>query len=245
MGSVSKLCAEGKLRGADEKKPRSEKRSVGNKAPAPERFPVLSSWIKSTVKAEFQRRLVPLKDQLERIAIDLEPDVRLPDESEHTRFQSLVSTISAAIYRMLCKLVDELVAELPTLLNDPPSTHEGKCILFEQGLNAQNRDKANNELKALDEVKNELDKYGEPPTMAQPPDDLLCPISREVMKDPVLAADGHVFDREWIQRHIEKERGQGPVLSPMTNLPLEDLILRPCHPIRSRCKEWHEQHPDA
>ena len=28
--------------------------------------------------------------------------------------------------------------------------------------------------------------------------DFLCPISREIMQDPVIAADGHTYEREMI-----------------------------------------------
>jgi len=33
--------------------------------------------------------------------------------------------------------------------------------------------------------------------------DLRCPIGLALMADPVIAADGHLYDRENIQKHIQ------------------------------------------
>ncbi|CAN0146708.1 unnamed protein product, partial [Laminaria digitata] len=36
-------------------------------------------------------------------------------------------------------------------------------------------------------------------------DEFSCPITRELMRDPVIAADGHTYDREaiemWLRNH--------------------------------------------
>ena len=45
------------------------------------------------------------------------------------------------------------------------------------------------------------------------PKDFCCPITMEIMKDPVIAADGHTYDRNAIQRSIDS----GNMNSPMTN----------------------------
>mmetsp|Transcript_24544 Transcript_24544/g.34293 ORF Transcript_24544/g.34293 Transcript_24544/m.34293 type:complete len:152 (+) Transcript_24544:39-494(+) len=55
-----------------------------------------------------------------------------------------------------------------------------------------------------------------------------CPITREVMKDPVICSDGHTYERsaiqQWLQRHNT---------SPKTNLPLASNVLIPNHSLRS------------
>lgn len=38
------------------------------------------------------------------------------------------------------------------------------------------------------------------------PDEYKCPISKEIMKDPVISADGHTYEREMITRHMGNER---------------------------------------
>ena len=35
------------------------------------------------------------------------------------------------------------------------------------------------------------------------PDELKCPISKELMIDPVQSADGHTYEREMIERHMK------------------------------------------
>ncbi|EKX45487.1 hypothetical protein GUITHDRAFT_53147, partial [Guillardia theta CCMP2712] len=44
------------------------------------------------------------------------------------------------------------------------------------------------------------------------PADFLCPISMEVMKDPVIAMDGHSYERQNIERWLEDHN-----TSPLTN----------------------------
>ena len=63
--------------------------------------------------------------------------------------------------------------------------------------------------------------------------EFVCPIGRELMLDPVVAADGHTYERRNIEKHFESQ-GQCPVCapthiakSPMTNLPLSTLRLVP------------------
>lgn len=55
------------------------------------------------------------------------------------------------------------------------------------------------------------------------PDEYLCPITREVMKDPVMAEDGYTYERSAIQGWIDK----GKDTSPMTSIPLKTKQLIP------------------
>ena len=47
----------------------------------------------------------------------------------------------------------------------------------------------------------------------------LCPISMEIMKEPVLAADGHTYDKSSIQKWFETKK-----TSPITNLKIDTII---------------------
>lgn len=55
------------------------------------------------------------------------------------------------------------------------------------------------------------------------PDEYLCPISREIMQDPVIAADGYTYERAAIESWIKTGNSQ----SPMTNSPLLSKHLTP------------------
>ena len=57
------------------------------------------------------------------------------------------------------------------------------------------------------------------------PEDLCCPITCELMKDPVITADGTTFERCAIKEWFET----GARTSPTTNEPLENLTLIPNH----------------
>mmetsp|Transcript_43782 Transcript_43782/g.78231 ORF Transcript_43782/g.78231 Transcript_43782/m.78231 type:complete len:400 (+) Transcript_43782:148-1347(+) len=60
----------------------------------------------------------------------------------------------------------------------------------------------------------------------------LCPITQEVMRDPVIAADGYTYERSAIEAWLRKKQS-----SPMTNAPLEHLNLIPNHSLRSTIME--------
>lgn len=55
--------------------------------------------------------------------------------------------------------------------------------------------------------------------------DLVCPISLELPVDPVLADDGRVYDRPYINRHIATRLASGlPLYSPVTNEPISSNV---------------------
>ncbi|XP_052648964.1 WD repeat, SAM and U-box domain-containing protein 1 isoform X3 [Harpia harpyja] len=68
------------------------------------------------------------------------------------------------------------------------------------------------------------------------PDEFLCPITRELMKDPVIASDGYSYEREAMENWISTRRRS----SPMTNLPLPSLILTPNRTLKMAISRWLE-----
>lgn len=68
------------------------------------------------------------------------------------------------------------------------------------------------------------------------PEDYLCPISMEVMVDPVVASDGHSYERNCIERWFE-----GHDRSPKTNRVLSNMHLIPNHALRAAIEQWKEQ----
>eukprot|EP00873_Tetraselmis_striata_P016053 jgi/Tetstr1/436317/TSEL_025156.t1 len=80
-----------------------------------------------------------------------------------------------------------------------------------------------------------------PPTAADgaddPPEDLCCPISLNLMRDPVLlCATGQVYDypnlRAWLTL--------GNMLCPKTNMPMFDVQVVRLTALKQRCWEWAE-----
>eukprot|EP00253_Pinus_taeda_P014362 PITA_14362 len=66
-----------------------------------------------------------------------------------------------------------------------------------------------------------------------PPSHFFCPILKEVMDDPHVAADGFTYEYSTIKTWLENKN-----TSPMTNLPMNHKILIPNHPLRSAILEW-------
>ena len=58
-------------------------------------------------------------------------------------------------------------------------------------------------------------------------DDLVCPISFELPIDPVIAEDGHVYERSALRAWFEREAGHGDfrARSPMTGKPMPTRVI--------------------
>jgi len=69
------------------------------------------------------------------------------------------------------------------------------------------------------------------------PDKLVCQITFELMKDPVMAADGHTFERVAIEQWF----ATGKRTSPATNEPLPDTRLIPNLAVKSMIAELLEK----
>ncbi|KAL1528062.1 hypothetical protein AB1Y20_009428 [Prymnesium parvum] len=70
------------------------------------------------------------------------------------------------------------------------------------------------------------------------PHELLCPISHELMSDPVLAADGHAYERSCIEEWLTRQR-----TSPLTGEPLPTTNLLPCHTLKNMAAAYLNTQP--
>jgi len=59
---------------------------------------------------------------------------------------------------------------------------------------------------------------------------LVCPITKDLFKDPVMASDGHLYERVSIQAWFRMK--EGFPRSPMTNLVLPNKNVVPCFVVR-------------
>ncbi|VVA33781.1 PREDICTED: U-box domain-containing [Prunus dulcis] len=66
------------------------------------------------------------------------------------------------------------------------------------------------------------------------PDDFICPISLELMRDPVIVATGQTYERSYIQRWIDC----GNTTCPKTQQKLLYLTLTPNYVLRSLIARW-------
>ncbi|XP_042000406.1 U-box domain-containing protein 11-like [Salvia splendens] len=70
------------------------------------------------------------------------------------------------------------------------------------------------------------------------PDDLRCPISLELMRDPVVVATGQTYERCYIQRWVDC----GNTTCPKTRQKLQNLTLTPNYVLRSLISQWCLKH---
>jgi hypothetical protein len=66
-----------------------------------------------------------------------------------------------------------------------------------------------------------------------PPPEIVCPISLCVMRDPVVAADGHTYECAAIAEWLSRRRA-----SPLTNCAMESLCLTPNDALRRSIDRW-------
>lgn len=71
------------------------------------------------------------------------------------------------------------------------------------------------------------------PDSVNAPKAFLCPILHDVMVDPVLAADGHTYERPAIERWFKKSS-----VSPMTGQRVKSRDVLPNFTIKSMIQEW-------
>ncbi|KAJ7277586.1 hypothetical protein O6H91_10G018700 [Diphasiastrum complanatum] len=77
---------------------------------------------------------------------------------------------------------------------------------------------------------------GTGPNSPNIPDDFRCPISLELMEDPVIVATGQTYDRACIQKWLDA----GHKTCPKTQQVLPHLVLTPNYVLRSLIGQWCE-----
>lgn len=100
-------------------------------------------------------------------------------------------------------------------------------------------DRARDMLFALKELKTRKRSLSLKIHEAAPcPEELRCPLSRELMKDPVILASGQTFDRPFIQKWLKS----GNRTCPKTQQVLLHTLLTPNYLIRELISQWCKGH---
>mmetsp|Transcript_214 Transcript_214/g.267 ORF Transcript_214/g.267 Transcript_214/m.267 type:complete len:571 (+) Transcript_214:84-1796(+) len=155
------------------------------------------------------------------------------------------------------KQIKESIAALEKELQDNNSSRD----LFLGDLNTLTKTWLNLQKKRVDDAKSYLRSMGSinstenmvpqtPPPPRNPnfiektnsgeiPDQLKCPITLEIMMDPVIAADGMTYERKAIEEVLASKEN---ALSPKTNLPLSSDFLIENVKIRRMCREHIRTH---
>ncbi len=67
------------------------------------------------------------------------------------------------------------------------------------------------------------------------PNEFLCPITTEIMKDPVILTDGHVYEKQAIQKWLANND-----TSPMTKVKVDKSMIIPCFVLRKLIQDFLE-----
>jgi hypothetical protein len=63
-----------------------------------------------------------------------------------------------------------------------------------------------------------------------------CPITQEIMRDPVIAEDGHTYEKAVIEKWLEKSP-----TSPMTRQQLSSAMLIPNFALKQLIDQWKDE----
>ncbi|XP_073926988.1 WD repeat, SAM and U-box domain-containing protein 1 isoform X3 [Castor canadensis] len=86
-------------------------------------------------------------------------------------------------------------------------------------------------LRKIEELRNKMNSLS-----SGIPDEFICPITRELMTDPVIASDGYSYEKEAMENWISKKKRT----SPMTNLVLPSVVLTPNRTLKMAINRWLE-----
>lgn len=138
--------------------------------------------------------------------------------------------------------------EVKAKANHVPDTIDSECHDADQMMNKLERrfSSVSSEVCPSDDVVAEGQENSAIKSMAEIkkpdaliiPADFLCPISLELMRDPVIVATGQTYERSYIQRWIDC----GNVTCPKTQQKLEHLTLTPNYVLRSLISQWCTMH---
>ncbi|KAJ8540178.1 hypothetical protein K7X08_026567 [Anisodus acutangulus] len=131
----------------------------------------------------------------------------------------------------LVKLLDQEAGEWPLEETKELAVLALKCTELRRRDRPDLKDEVLPVLERLKEVANRARclKYNQPP----PPSHFKCPLLKEVIQDPCVAADGYTYDRKAIESWLVDNDN-----SPVTNLPLPHKHLLPNYTLLSAIKEW-------
>ena len=77
---------------------------------------------------------------------------------------------------------------------------------------------------------------------SDPPEELFCPITHEIMRNPVVTEDGHTYEQTAIVKFWTEK---GVPISPITNLRLSSNRLAPNVALRSLCRLYRKTDSDG
>eukprot|EP00029_Vermamoeba_vermiformis_P005289 TRINITY_DN1793_c0_g1_i4.p1 TRINITY_DN1793_c0_g1~~TRINITY_DN1793_c0_g1_i4.p1 ORF type:complete len:603 (-),score=117.67 TRINITY_DN1793_c0_g1_i4:86-1840(-) len=197
--------------------------------------PGLLQWSNETVCMWLEdnkySHLVPVFKQLQITGSEL-AFIDRQDLKEHMKVKALGDCIS------LEKAIKQMFQ------NDMQEQHEVKKLMAKE-LNeeaiAEQQSKIEFKVQELQGANEEL-RLQLKSLKSRAPEAFCCPITGEVMESPVVASDGHTYERSAIENWLFKMNKD---TSPMTNEKLKSKELIASHTLKSMIREWVENNQKA
>ncbi|KAA8543555.1 hypothetical protein F0562_021699 [Nyssa sinensis] len=109
-----------------------------------------------------------------------------------------------------------------------------KTIVDDDDFNVETIDRANQTLTALKDLKLKRPISWKLHASLACPEEFRCPLSKELMRDPVIVATGQTYDRLFIQKWLKA----GNRTCPQSQQVLSHTILTPNHLIQDMISQW-------
>ena len=189
-----------------------------------------------THKTKIQDWIEDTKNQWERYRVNVEEAItNIRDEQETQK-----ATRRQQVEEMQ-KLIEKIQATCNTKIAEmTKEEHEDEeaCLQEVESAELKLRERkaqVEDGLKMAGQVLGLIDSRVQTPI---PPNELLCPITHELMVDPVMTADGHTYERSAIERHFARTPPNENPRSPVTGVVLASRTLIHNVAIRSLCRDF-------
>lgn len=205
----------------------------------PARLVMVSFLEDPNVKGRMTRAL----EEFGIVPLQFRLDAKRPDL---TKLDSLLGLLSAEanFFTIQCKMLAQAQEAGSTIEQMVAQIREGPDALRRalnggEGDGSSNNNNSNNnqETNEAEEKRSLVQRFrlqasaGE----ASVPEEFVCPITGEIMEDPVVAADGVSYERAACLAWFKKS-----LVSPMTNQPLDTKMVFPNVALRSQIISWVE-----
>ncbi|KAK8674434.1 hypothetical protein V6N13_112725 [Hibiscus sabdariffa] len=163
----------------------------------------------------------------ERISDNIGEALRSPKDGDIPCTDHLVKVIKTLNLTSNQELFNETVIVEKERMNAQVSNAQGKLDQLNQIVNL---------ISHLRDYMLKIERF-EPTSGISIPPHFLCPLSLELMTDPVIVASGQTYDRTSIQKWL----GSGLTICPMTRQMLKHTNLIPNHTIKAMVANWCEE----
>jgi ribosomal protein S25 len=106
-------------------------------------------------------------------------------------------------------------------------------MFLEQDIKKENLMKPEKEEKQKKKEKQKKEEPQPEEEAEEIPEEYICPVTQDIMVDPVIAQDGHTYERKNITEWVEKHG-----TSPITREPLSKDIIIPNRVLKSQIEQY-------